>query len=211
MNTAVSLMAVNPSGVSIVRDERGLESFRDPACAAAIWHREMPVGMTTWLSNLKTEALPNGRVVLQANAVEDTVRNLCKIAKTPVGQQRDWLIADISYLAQCFTALMRAPYLRLRLQAVTTNACRKFHLDAITGRLVCTYRGTGTQYGTSVLGKDPKRVFTVPTGAPVLLRGSLWPAVPPSNLLHRSPPIEGTGETRLVLVLDPIFDLEDAE
>lgn len=211
MNIAVPVKAVQPTGVSVVRDERGLESFRDPACAAAIWHREMPADVTTWLSSLKAEALPNGRVVLQAKAVEDTVRHLCDIARIPKGQQRDWLIADISNLAHCFAALLRAPYLRLRLQAVTTNACRRFHLDAITGRLVCTYRGTGTQYGTSVKNADPKQVFTVPTGAPILLRGTLWPSEPPSGLLHRSPPIEGTGETRLVLVLDPIFDLEDAE
>ncbi|MBX2876010.1 MAG: DUF1826 domain-containing protein [Saprospiraceae bacterium] len=26
--------------------------------------------------------------------------------------------------------------------------------------------------------------------------------------MHRSPPIEGTGETRLVLVLDPVADQE---
>ena len=61
---------------------------------------------------------------------------------------------------------MQAAYVRLRLQAVTTNACRKFHLDAITGRLVCTYRGPGTQYGTSTAGEDPEHIRTVPTGAP---------------------------------------------
>lgn len=211
MNIAVSLKAVQPGGVSIVRDEQGLESFRDAACAAAVWHREVPADVTTWLAHLEADALPNGRVILPAKAVEETVRHLCDIAETPKCQQRDWLIADVSNLAQGFGALMRAPYLRLRLQTVTTNACRKFHLDAITGRLVCTYRGTGTQYGTSDKGDDPEQVFTVPTGDPILLRGSLWPAVPPSDLLHRSPPIEGTGETRLVLVLDPIFDLEEAE
>ncbi|WP_255576234.1 MULTISPECIES: DUF1826 domain-containing protein [Jannaschia] len=27
--------------------------------------------------------------------------------------------------------------------------------------------------------------------------------------MHRSPPIEGTGATRLVLVLDPVFDLAE--
>ena len=136
MNIAVPVKAVQPNGVSVVRDERGLESFRHSACAAAIWHREMPIDVTAWLSNLETKALPNGRVVLQAKTVEDTVCHLCDISQTPKCQQRDWLIADIYNLAQGFAALMRAPYLRLRLQAVTTNACRKFHLDAITGRLV---------------------------------------------------------------------------
>jgi hypothetical protein len=27
--------------------------------------------------------------------------------------------------------------------------------------------------------------------------------------VHRSPPIQGTGQTRLVLVLDPIADLDE--
>ncbi len=104
---------------------------------------------------------------------------------------------------------MHAPCLRLRLDVVTTNACRKFHIDAITARLVCTYRGTGTQYGISTDGAEPRRVFTVPTGAPILLRGTLWRDRTASGLLHRSPPIEGTGETRLVLVLDPVTDPEE--
>jgi hypothetical protein len=93
---------------------------------------------------------------------------------------------------------------------VTTNACRKFHVDAMAARLICTYRGTGTQYGQSRNGDDPKRVFTVPTGSAVLLRGSLWPSNRDCGLVHRSPPIEGTGETRLVLVLDPVDIPEDA-
>jgi hypothetical protein len=49
----------------------------------------------------------------------------------------------------------------------------------------------------------------VPTGAPILLRGTLWPEQPKSGLLHRSPPIEGSGETRLLLVLDPMDGPED--
>ena len=80
----------------------------------------------------------------------------------------------------------------------------------MAARLICTYRGTGTQYGQSRNGDDPKRVFTVPTGSAVLLRGSLWPQNPDAGLVHRSPPIEGTGETRLVLVLDPVDIPEDA-
>ncbi|MCZ4269037.1 DUF1826 domain-containing protein, partial [Rhodobacteraceae bacterium G21628-S1] len=43
-------------------------------------------------------------------------------------------------------------------------------------------------------------------GAPIILRGTRWPETPVSGVLHRSPPIAGTGETRLLLVLDPIDD-----
>jgi hypothetical protein len=125
--------------------------------------------------------------------------------------ERAWLEEDISDLAARFAEMMRAPYLRLRLDAITTNACRKFHVDAIYARLICTYRGTGTQYGISPDGEDPKRVFTVGTGSPMVMRGTLWPQNPPSGLLHRSPPIAGTGETRLVIVIDPIFDADEAQ
>lgn len=211
MNIAAPVFAAQPAGVSVVRDARGLDSFRDPACAAAIWDREMPSDVISWLDGLNADALPDGRVVLRATAVKDSVSHLCDIAGMPAGRQREWLIDDVAELALCFAGLMQASHVRLRLQAIATNACRKFHLDAITGRLVCTYRGAGTQYGTSVRQEDPQHIFTAPAGAPVLLRGSLWPSEPAAGLLHRSPPIEGTGETRLVLVLDPIFDLEEAE
>ena len=116
------------------------------------------------------------------------------------------LIEDASALASIFADVMDSAYVRLRFDVVDTNACRKFHIDAVKARLVCTYRGTGTQYGLSENGHDPAQILTVPTGAPIILRGTRWPETPVSGVLHRSPPIAGTGETRLLLVLDPIDD-----
>jgi hypothetical protein len=211
MNIVTPNFMEQPSGVSVWRDARGLASFLDPACAAAIWHRDVPSNVIKWLEGLDGNLLPNARVILRPDFVKDAVRTCCETAGTPQGPNCDWLIDDIGQLAQDFASLMKADFVRLRLQAVTTNACRKFHLDAITGRLLCTYRGRGTQYGTSLNNEDPNRIHNAPTGAPILLRGSLSPAIPDANLVHRSPPIEGTGETRLVLVLDPIIDPDEAE
>ncbi|MEX0369106.1 MAG: DUF1826 domain-containing protein [Tateyamaria sp.] len=198
-------------GVGVADDPSGLRAFLQPGCAAAIWRRTLPIHLRSWLENLPEDHFPTGRVTLSRDDVAKTVRRFCDRSGLPNGNERAWFEADITKMAGLIADLMKAQYLRLRLDKVQTNACRKFHVDAITGRLVCTYRGPGTQYGVSPDGADPKRVFTVPTGAPILLRGSLWPANPPSGLLHRSPPIEGTGETRLVLVLDPLLDLEEAE
>ena len=198
-------------GVGVADDPEGLRAFLQPGCAAAIWRRNMPKDAHSWLKSLKEDHLPNGRVILRKDAVAETVGHLCDMSGLPNGDQRAWLEADIAEMARMFADLVQTDYLRLRLDKIQTNACRKFHIDAITARLVCTYRGMGTQYGISTDGADPKRVFTVPTGAPILLRGTLWPADPPSGLLHRSPPIEGTGETRLVLVLDPVLDPGNAE
>jgi hypothetical protein len=198
-------------GVGVADDPSGLHAFLQPGCAAAIWRRNMPKDVHSWLEAVAEDVLPKGRVILPKSAVAETVRHLCDMSGLPNGDERVWLEADITEMAEMFADLMQTNYLRLRLDKIQTNACRRFHIDAITARLVCTYRGTGTQYGISADGANPKRVFTVPTGASILLRGTLWPADPPSGLLHRSPPIEGTGETRLVLVLDPIFDPDEAE
>ena len=196
-------------GVGIADDPAALGAFLKPGCAAAIWRRQTPPEVQSWLDGLDPEQLPQGRVVLPPSAVADTVGHLCDISGLPAGAERDWLQADIAVLADIFADLIPARFLRLRLDVITTNACRKFHIDAVTARLICTYRGRGTQYGISQDGTEPSRVYTVQTGAPVLLRGTLWPELPRSGLLHRSPPIEGTGETRLVLVLDPLNDHDD--
>ena len=193
-------------GVAVADDPSSIQAFLEPEYAAAIWKRKIPQINQTWLNSLDSDVLPSGRIVLRPEDVSGAINKLCDASGLPVGTNRDWLVADIVSLSQMFSDLMGVTHLRLRLSVVTTNACRKFHVDAITSRLLCTYRGTGTQYGMSVSGENPTRVFTVQTGALVLLRGTLWPAQPSSGLLHRSPPIEGTGESRLVLVVDPIFD-----
>lgn len=198
-------------GIAVADQAEHLKAFLQPGCAATIWRRQCDQSLQHWIDALDPARLPQGRVVVRPDAVQLALVGFCAASKTPECRQRDHLFNDIAALAGVFSRLMKAPFVRLRLQAVTTNACQKFHIDAITARLVCTYRGAGTQYGISTNGTVPARVFSVPTGAPVLLRGTRWPANPPSGLLHRSPPIEGTGETRLVLVLDPVYDGEDSE
>ena len=192
--------------VGVAETPEGLSAFHHPSCAAVIWRRDPLPSFQSWIDGLEPEQLPTVRSILRAENVCQAVFQICEATGTPACTERDRLIGDTAALADIFAGLMGVPYLRLRFDVVTDNACRKFHIDAVTARLVCTYRGPGTQYGISTERADPQRVFTVPTGAPILLRGTLWPARPPSGLRHRSPPIEGTGETRLVLVLDPVAD-----
>ena len=206
MNSMTQTVRSADIGVDLVEDPSALRVFVTPECAATVWHRHTPPEVQTWLDGVPPDALPKCREILPPQEIADMLLQLFDTNGLPIGPERDWLLNDIVSLADVFSNLMRAKFLRLRLDVVTTNACRKFHVDALSARLVCTYRGTGTQYGLSAGNGDPAQVFTVGTGAPILLRGTHWPAQPPSGLLHRSPPIEGSGETRLVLVLDPIPD-----
>lgn len=197
-------------GVGVADTPEGLSAIHRQGCAAAIWRRHPLTSFQSWIDALEPEQLPQARVILRPEDVQEATRKICDSSGMPETSERERLIDDTAALADIFAELMRAKYLRLRFDVVTTNACRKFHIDAVTARLVCTYRGTGTQYGISTDGAEPRHIFTVPTGAPILLRGTLWPQRPTSGLMHRSPPIEGTGETRAVLVLDPVDDPEDA-
>ena len=196
-------------GVGVADNPSGLTAIHHPGCAAAIWRRQPTSAFQSWIDGLDPKLLPSARVIVRPDGVRDAAAAICDTSGTPLCLERDRLVDDIAALSDIFAGLMRARWLRLRLDPVTTNACRRFHIDAVTARLICTYRGTGTQYGISTDGAQPARIFTVPTGAPIVLRGTLWPEQPRSGLLHRSPPIEGTGETRLLLVLDPIDDPED--
>lgn len=196
-------------GVGVTDTPDGLSSLHRPGCAATIWRRQPLAGFQSWLNAVDPECLPRARVTLQANQVRNAVHQICETCGTPDCGKRTRLIEDIAALANIFSGLMDTTHIRLRLDVVTNNLCGMFHVDAVTARLICTYRGPGTQYGVSTDGAEPKRVFSVPTGSPILLKGTRWADGPPSGLLHRSPPIMGTGETRLLLVLDPVVEPEE--
>lgn len=197
------------TAVAVVDGPDALSEIYRPGCAAVVWRRQPLQRFQDWIDQLDPTQLPETRIVLQPSAVREAVRHSCEIAGTPDDPERALLIDDIAALAHRFAEVASAPYLRMRLDVVTNNACKKFHIDAVTSRLICTYRGTGTQYGYRTKGAEPTDVFTTPTGAPIVLRGTLWPEAQSAGLLHRSPPIAGTGETRLLLVLDPLEDMID--
>lgn len=197
-------------GVTVGHTPDTLAEIRNEDCAAAIWQRAPEPEFQSWIDALPAETLPRARIVLRSSAVREAVTEVCTVNQTPHGGARGQLIEDVVALADCFGEIMKTQYLRLRLDVITSNACRKFHIDAVTARLICTYRGTGTQLGIGTRDQQPVDILTVTAGSPVVLRGTRWPERPAAKLLHRSPPIEGTGETRLLFVLDPVDDLQDA-
>ena len=95
-----------------------------------------------------------------------------------------------------------APLLHLRLEAIGSNACRKIHVYQMRARMLCTYCSSRTQLA---LPGQEGRPLDVATGSALLIRGALWPGEG-TEPLHRSPPIEGSGETRLLAVIDPASD-----
>ena len=119
------------------------------------------------------------------------------------------LQADLLTLLQRFLALADRPTARLRLQRIAGDACRRWHADNIVLRLLCTYVGPGTQVlpmpeaAPVLAGGEPTTTATawsVRTGDVVMLPGRRHPTAVP--VVHRSPPIAGSGDVRLLLVID---------
>jgi hypothetical protein len=124
------------------------------------------------------------------------------------------VVEDVAALARRIAAIASAARLRIRLERVQDNACRRFHADQVRLRLLCTYRGPGTEWLPDAgVRRDADGGIAEPPPAAIgrlvrfevaLLKGAAHPQGRP--LIHRSPPIAGTGIARLLLAIDSLDD-----
>ena len=195
--------------VAYVDEVEGLIQLFDGNTAGVIWRRRVHKRMQSWLDTLPADQLPTGRIVLPVSQVRSAVTELMNISEMPDCAERKLLLDDICLLAHEFDELFAPAYLRLRFDVVTTNKCPKFHIDHVAARLLCTYRGVGTEYSFLDDQKRPAEIFTTPNCAVIVLRGAKWPTDRANNLVHRSPEINDVNETRLLLVIDLVDNSDE--
>lgn len=186
-----------------------LHSIWSPECGVARYDRQIGAVLQDWLDALPAEKLPKARLSLQIHQVRETITTMLEehgIADDPCGQM---LVDDINSLARFFAGVMKVTKINLRLDVVSNNACRKFHQDNVSARLLCTYRGRGTEYGVCLNGTEPDDISQLPKGAAGLFKGRRWQPDTLSAIYHRSPQIEGSGQTRLLLVIDAATCVEN--
>lgn len=179
-----------------------LRPAMERASDAAIWTRPLPLSVEDWLNDIPAKNLPDGRYILRPSEAAACVETLFAARGLVATPALTWLSKDAERLAHSVCDVAGTEKVRLRLETVDDNACSRLHIDNVVARMICTYRGPGTQLGLDTSAPDD--IQTVPTGMPVLLKGKLWPGECAPELRHRSPPIEGTGITRLVLVLEGV-------
>lgn len=178
----------------------------------AIWRRQPPPGLADWLDALPAERLPEGRFIGPAACVPARLATLCDLVGLDDGPQRRLLIGDISRLARAFARLIGSSDVDLRLEAVDHDSCWRFHRDYVGYRLNATYRGPGTQWPPPTDAARASRAqrryrgplnempqFDVGVFKGTRLAGE-------AAVVHRSPPIAGSGQTRLFLCLNEVDD-----
>ena len=173
-----------------------------------IWRRVLPPSLSTWLERVDASCLPDLRVLVKPNDLQRAVEPHFEECGLPAGDMRDLLIGDIDALVSAFAAITKSDFVDVRLQRVGHDACWKFHRDRVEARLLTTYRGPATEWvqphhAAQALReqkqyKGPIECFRQSDVA--IFKGSC--AGSASGIVHRSPPIEGTGRTRLLLCLN---------
>lgn len=140
----------------------------------------------------------------------------------PLLRGREALMRDIEALAALLCQIARTDAAHVRFDVVTDVQCPRFHVDNVKARLLCTYRGAGTQWleerdvDRSKLGagsgglsdeesgllRRPEAIQTLPAFAVALLKGRLWPGSEDRGAVHRSPPLPPHVGPRVLVAVD---------
>jgi hypothetical protein len=192
-----------------------LEQLQHDDVSLVSWHRDLPPDLdehlVAWVR--RCPAQYDEIVAMPSYELSGAMRGLAE----PV---RGWLTADIAVLVARLAQIANARRLRVTFGAVRTDQCRKFHADYMRYRLITTYVGPGTQWVpdhainrdalahpaegrcNEDIVRDATAIRNAVAGEVLLMKGSLHPSQ--HGAVHRSPPIEGTGRIRVVLVASTV-------
>lgn len=184
-----------------------LAGIAQPGTHIAIWPRALPAKLARDLARLAAQAPFTATAEGEPEPALEAL-----IAGLPGPAPLD-LFLDMLHLATIFTHILGAPRLRIRLEAIEGPGCRLWHADAVGLRLLCTYRGAGTEWLAMPGGAQAARLLNragdpgVPiqrlgTGDVALLKGEAFPGNQGAGCIHRAPPRHPKAPPRLLLCLD---------
>ncbi len=195
-------------GVRTVETRDGLAAINDPGTELVIWQRSLLPSLGNWLDRLDVATLPHLRVLVQPGDLRPALEPLLDTCGMTAGDMRDLLVDDIGWLVSAFAIITGSERVDVRLERVDHDACWKFHRDTVEARLVTTYRGPTTEWvqmaqaGQAIAEQKAYQGPLERLGVHdvALFKGNC--AGPNSGIVHRSPPIAGTGLSRLFLCLN---------
>jgi hypothetical protein len=136
----------------------------------------------------------------------------------PDSQYKHDFLEDVHLLSDMMCCIFDCKSVGLRLITLDHSMCPKFHTDKISGRLICTYMGKGTQWLPNAAKDDLEllnqiktpnqmqgkhEVLSAKQGDVLLLKGDAWPKNEGKGAIHRSPP-NPLIQRRVLLTLDPM-------
>lgn len=190
------------SSACLVACSTALQRILAPDTALAVWQRSLDAEIIGELESLVLDEVDDLLFTSKIDASETALAEAMEGGGYP---DMPTLRRDILMLAVRHAAVVGNRKVRIRLEVVETDACRKFHTDYVKVRTITTYRGQGTQWveadsAETVGAPGGPDIHQLEPGEVAMFKGRLWQEMP--TILHRSPPIGASGEQRLVLVID---------
>ena len=182
-------------------------------CDLAVWIRRAPAAARRYVRFCPSMLLPD---ITFRVGPDDDVRPHVRAGSLWADKHLAAFADDVAMLADLFRAETGAKNLRIRIERVTNDGCRLFHVDHLRIRLVTTYRGAGTEWlpewvldraglkkgKNELIVRNPHGVRRMRPWAIALQKGELYSGVPDTGIIHRSPPVVSAFEARLVVVID---------
>lgn len=196
--------------------------IHDPRISACVWRRGLPAPVADELALATTRAVPKEPVrVVEPEALVPHLRALLGVL--PARVESAWE-RDANAVLGAYRNILPGKVVTVQLELVTTDKCKRYHADYKSVRAVCTYVGPGTEWveergisreavsrhchetsfeeQNALIVLDPARIERAYPGDVIFLKGESYPGNAGRGVVHRSPPIEGSGARRLVLTLD---------
>jgi hypothetical protein len=188
-------LTIAPTAACVVSGDTidALAAIAAPQVALALWQRRTPAIP----ESLDLEGVDDLSLAVDSQEGSAPVTAALRTAGYPP-DVTEMLGEDIASLAAAHRHLTRTTFVNIRLDVIDGDACRRFHADYVSVRMLCTYRGAGTQWCRAAA---PETVHTLAAGAVAVFKGRL--AMEEPLVLHRSPPLRAVGGQRLLLVIDP--------
>ena len=197
-----------PKGFQIIQTQDEFDAIGDPANELVIWQRSLPRKFRTWLDQLDAPQLPNLRLLIKPTELRNAMEpHLIELGMSNE-EMRDLLVEDIEGLVLIYASITKSKFVDIRLERISDDSCWKFHRDFVETRLITTYRGPATEWVQPQHSKsaiDEQERFMGPVeqlqnNDVAIFKGN--GANTGTGIVHRSPPIEGTEYTRLLLCLN---------
>ncbi len=205
---AIGGSAASGVGIATCDTADGLTAITRPEMELVIWRRSLPSQLQSWLEGLDASALPDLRGLVRPSELPRLVEPELDESGVPEGDMRDLFLRDIQDLVAAFARITGSALVDVRLEPVSDDACWKFHRDCVEARLLTTYRGLATEWvqpGHAEQALQEQKSYKGPLQQLQVLDVAIFKgscAGTGSGIVHRSPPIAGTGATRLLLVLN---------
>ncbi len=200
--------AAQNTGIALCEAIDGLAAIEKPDVDLVIWRRALPLCLKAWLEQLEPSDLPDLRVLVQPANLRQALELQLDTLGMPSGDMRDMLVKDIDDLVTAFAGIAGTDLVDVRLERVNHDACWRFHRDFVEARLVTTYLGPATEWVQNVHAEralSEQKRFDGPLEHlqphdVAFFKGSCGESG--GGIVHRSPPIADTGQTRLLLCLN---------